>query len=58
MSCIRGCLGGKDVLFEVALVGKFFQIFSKASIVDNLVSLTVVLRRVFFLFGVCMVVLD
>ena len=50
-SCIEGNLGGKDVLFEKALVDKFFQIFSEASAVNGLVSLTVVVRTVFFSSG-------
>ena len=49
---------GKGVLFKKALAYKFFQVFSKASIVDGLVSLTVMVRTIFFHPGKCRVVLD
>ena len=44
----RGCLGGKNVLFEKALSAKFFQVPVEASAAAGIVSLTVMIRTVIF----------
>ena len=49
---------GKGILFKKALAYQFFQIFSKASVVDGLVSLTVMVRTIFFHPVKCRVVLN
>ena len=49
---------GKSVLSEEALTNKFFQIFSKVSTVDGIVSLIIVVRTVFFRSEERRVVLD
>jgi len=48
MSRIGGCPEGKGVLFQEALADKFFQVFSEVFAMNSLVSLTVVVRTMFF----------
>ena len=48
----------EDVLFEEALVDKFFQVPPEALAVDDMVSFTVMIRTVFFCFAKCRVILD
>ena len=58
LSCIGGCSEGKGVLFEEALTDKYFQVLPEVFAVDGLVSLTVMVRAVFFRFVECWVILD
>ena len=56
LSYIRDCPMGKDILFEVA--DKFFQIFLKASAMDGLMPLNIMVRTLFFHSRECGVVLN
>ena len=58
LSCIGGCPKDKDVLLKEALVDKFFLIPPQTSAVGSLMSLTVVVRTVFFHSGEYKVVLN
>ena len=51
-------LGVKIIFLEEALADKYFQIFLEASALDDLVSLTVMVRTVCFRSGECRIVLD
>jgi len=58
LSYTEGCLGGEDVFFEKVLADKIFHVPLEALAIDSPVSLTVVIRTIFFYFGECRVVLD
>ena len=58
MSCTEGRLGGKNVLSEEALSDKFFHVPVEASVVDDLVFLTIVKGTILSRSRGCRVVLD
>ena len=46
-----GCFRSKDVLFEEALLDELFQILLDVIVVDSFMSLTVMVRAIFFYSG-------
>ena len=56
--CTRGCLRDENVFFEKVLADKFFQVPPECLAMDDLVSLTVVIRTVFFYSGKYKVILE
>ena len=58
LSGFRGCFESKDVLFEKVLLDEFFQVLPEGPAVDGHVSLTIMIRSIFFCSRKCEIVPD